>query len=88
VVAKNVAEVVPAATVTDTGTLRAALLLVRATLAPPVGAACVKPTVQVLVEFELKLAGLQVNDETCTRVVRLTFAVAELPLYAAVMVAV
>jgi hypothetical protein len=35
----NVALVLPAATVTDAGTLAAALLLVSDTVAPPVGAA-------------------------------------------------
>jgi hypothetical protein len=39
VVALKVAEVVPAVTVTDAGTVSAALLLVSVTVAPPVGAA-------------------------------------------------
>jgi len=38
VVAVNVPVVAPAATVTDAGTVRVALLFVSVTLAPPVGA--------------------------------------------------
>jgi hypothetical protein len=38
-VARNVAVVAPAATVTDAGTVREALLLASVTLDPPVGAA-------------------------------------------------
>jgi len=39
VVALNVAAVAPATTVTDAGTVRVALVFVRATFVPPVGAA-------------------------------------------------
>ena len=48
VVALNVAEVAAAATVTEAGIVRVTLGLVRVTLAPPVGAALDKVTVQVL----------------------------------------
>jgi hypothetical protein len=41
----NVALVLPAATVTDAGTLAAVLLLVSDTVAPPVGAALLNVTV-------------------------------------------
>jgi len=48
VVAVNVAVVAAAATVTEAGTVKAALLLLSVTLAPPVGAGCVNVTVHVL----------------------------------------
>ena len=47
-VAVNVALVAPEATVTEAGTVSAALLLLRLTAKPALGAAFVKPTVQVL----------------------------------------
>src|ERR1700678_143502 len=59
VVALKVAEVAPAATVTDAGTVSVELVLVRVTVAPPVGAAWVKVTVQVLEELGPRLTGLQ-----------------------------
>ena len=68
------------ATVTDAGTVRVALVLARVTVAPPVGAGCVRVTVQVLEEFDPRLAGLQANDDTSTDATRLTLAVAELLL--------
>lgn len=58
-VAVKVAVVAPEATVTEAGTLTAALLLESDTTAPPVGAACVIVTVQVDVLPELTVAGLQ-----------------------------
>jgi hypothetical protein len=51
VVAENVAVVAAAATVTEAGTVNAALLSDNITLAPPLGAALVKVTVQVLEAF-------------------------------------
>jgi hypothetical protein len=51
VVAENVAVVAAAATVTDAGTVNAALLSDNVTLAPPLGAALVKVTVHVLEAF-------------------------------------
>ena len=60
-VAVNVALVEPAATVTEAGTLAEALLLDRATLAPPTGAAALSVTVQVLVPGVLTEAGLQLR---------------------------
>jgi hypothetical protein len=80
VVALNVAEVAAAATVTDAGTVRVELVFVRVTLAPPVGAAWVKVTVQLLEAFGPKLVGLHDNEDTSTGATRLTVAVAELLL--------
>ena len=79
VVTAKVAVVAAAATVTDAGTAKVALLFVRLTLAPPVGAACVKVTVHVLDEFCPRLEGLHETDDTCTGT-RLTVVFAELPL--------
>ena len=80
VVALNVAVVAPAATVTDAGTLKAVLLLLSVTIAPPVGAACVNVTVHVLEAFCPKLVGLHPSDDITTGATRLTVAFAELPL--------
>ena len=86
VVALKVAVVPAAATVTDAGTVRVALVLVKVTAAPPVGAALVSVTVQVLEAFGPRLVGLQASEETSTETM-LMVALAELLLYAAVMVA-
>ena len=80
VVTVKVADVAAAATVTDAGTVNVALEFARVTLAPPVGAAWVKVTVQVLAELAPILAGLQASDETSTDVARLTVVLAELLL--------
>ena len=87
VVALNVAVVAAAGTVTDAGTLKAVLLLLSDTLAPPVGAGCVRVTVQVLDAFCPRLVGLHTSDDTSTGATRLTVALAELLLYVAVTVA-
>ena len=79
VVALKVAEVAAAATVTDAGTVRVALVLVNVTAAPPVGAAWVRVTVQVLEAFGPRVVGLQASEETRTAT-KLTVAVAELLL--------
>ena len=52
-VAVKLAEVAPAVTVTDEGTVTEAELLARFTVNPPVGAAAVNVTVQVSVPAEL-----------------------------------
>ena len=78
VVALKVADVAAAATVTEAGTVRVELVLVSVTLAPPVGAACVKVTVQVVEEFCPRLVGLQASEETSTGATRLTVVFAEL----------
>jgi len=80
VVALKVAVVAAAATATEAGTVSVALVLVRATAAPPVGAAWVKVTVQVLKAFGPRLVGLQTSDETSTDAVRVMVALADVPL--------
>ena len=80
VVALKVAMVAAAATVTDAGTVKVALVFVSVTLAPPVGAAFVSVTVQVLDEFGPRLAGLHANEDTSTGATRLTVVLTELLL--------
>jgi hypothetical protein len=60
-VAAKLAEVEPAATVTEAGTVSRLLLSVSVTTAPPVGAARFKVTVQVLAVLEVRVVGLQVR---------------------------
>jgi hypothetical protein len=79
VVALKLAQVAAAATVIDAGTVRAELALVRVMVAPPVGAAWAKVTVQALEEFGPRLVGMQTSEETCVDT-RLTVALAELLL--------
>jgi hypothetical protein len=87
VVTRKVAAVAPAATLTEVGVVSIALLLVSETLAPPAGVALFKVTVQVLAELDPRLLGVQASEETSAGATRLTLALAELPLYVAVMVA-
>jgi len=87
VVALNVAVVAAAATVTDAGTVKTALVFVNVTIAPPAGAACVNVTVQVLEAFCPRLVGLHAREDTSTAAARFTVVLAELPLYVAVIVA-
>ena len=63
-VALKVAEMAPAATVTDAGTVTTAVLLLRPTAAPPFGAAWVKVTVQVVVLPEPSVPGVHVTEIT------------------------
>ena len=77
-VALKIAVVAPAVTVTEAGTVRETLLLASATLDPPVGAACVRVTVQVLMALCPRLVGLQATPETKTGASRPTLAVWEL----------
>jgi hypothetical protein len=56
------------------------LVFVSTTIAPPVGAACVRVTVQVLDAFGPRLVGLQVSVDTKIGATRLTVAFAELLL--------
>ena len=86
-VALKVAVVAPAATVTDAGTVSKVLLLASVTLAPPVGAAWLKVTVQVLAALGARLAGLQATPDTSTGASRLMVAVFELLPRVAVTVA-
>jgi hypothetical protein len=62
-VAEKVAEVAPAATVTEAGTVNAALLSDKETTAPPDGAAPVRLTVQVDVPEPVMLLGLQLSPD-------------------------
>jgi hypothetical protein len=80
VVALKVADVAPAATATEVGTVSVELVFMSATLAPPVGAGCVKATVHVVEELGPRLVGPQASDETNTGATRLTVALAELLL--------
>ena len=80
VVTLKFADVAAALTVTDAGTVNVALEFARVTLAPPVGAAWVKVTVQVLEEFAPMPVGLQLRDETSTDAARFTVVLAELLL--------
>jgi hypothetical protein len=80
VVALKVADEAPAATVTDAGTVRVELVLVRVTAAPPVGAALVSVTVQVLEELGPRLVGLQARELTAADATRLIITLAELLL--------
>ena len=79
-VAPKVVVADPAATVAEAGTVSAAALLDKATLAPPTGATCVSVMVQVLEEFCPRLAGLQLSEETNTGAVKVMLAVAEVQL--------
>lgn len=87
-VAVRVAVVAAAATVTDAGTLSAALLLERDTEAPPVGAAFDNVTVQVEVVLVFKLLGVQASELTTAGVgaTRDRVAGCEVLLYVAVTV--
>ena len=89
-VAVKEAVVAAAATVTLVGTVRLALLLVKLTAEPPVGAAPLKVTVQVLVPGPVNEAGLQARALTL-KVTGATSEIAEValaPLAVAVSVAV
>jgi hypothetical protein len=86
-VAPKLAEVAPAASVTAEGTASEVLLLESATLEPPVGAAWVSVTVQVLTALCPRLVGLQITPETRTGAMRLMVAVFELLARVAVTVA-
>ena len=86
-VAVNPAVVEFAATETEVGVVRAELVSEIATVTPPAGAALLSVTVQVLDAFGPRLLGLHASDETSVEAVRLTVALAELPLYVAVTVA-
>jgi len=80
VVALKVTDMAAAATVIDAGTVSVALLSVRVTAAPPVGAGWVRVTMQELEELGPRLVGLQTSDETSTDAVRLTVALADVLL--------
>ena len=85
-VAVKVAEVEPAETATDAGTLRRVLLEERPTLDPPAGAAVDRVTVQVLLPPEPSVAGLHPTEEIVRGAVKLIIAVAALAPRLAVIV--
>src|SRR5664279_4506240 len=78
--------VAAAATVTLAGTVRLALLLVKGTTAPPVGAGPLKLRLQALVPGPVKEDGVQVSPITVTSAFRVIAALALPPLAAAVIV--
>ena len=80
--------VLPAVMLTELGIVRTALLSEMLTVEPPVGAACVSTTVQVLEAFGAKVVGLHAKDDSEADVSRLRLALCELLSYVAVMVAV
>jgi hypothetical protein len=86
VVALKVAEVNPAATVTDAGTVSTVLVFVSATAAPPAGATFVKVTVQGLEAFGPKFAG-QASEDTSTGATKLRLEVGEMLFHVAVTIA-
>lgn len=62
----NEAVAMPAVMVMEAGTVRAALVLLIDTRAPPAGAAPLKVTVQLVEELAARLVELQPNDDTVT----------------------
>jgi len=89
VVAENVAVVAFAAIVTDVGIVRTPVIPpVSVTDAPPLGAAFVAVTVQVVLAFDASVALVHDREETCTGADNDTVAVLEDPLSEAVNVAV
>ena len=78
-VARKVAELALAATVTEAGTLSMELVLDSVTAAPPAGAACDNVTVQVEEAFDPMLPGLHVTDDTRVAATRLMVAFVVLP---------
>ena len=84
-VTTKVAEVEPAATVTEAGVVSSELLSESVTKDPPTGAAAVRVTVQVLIAPEARLVGVQANEDKATVAARFTLAVLETPLMVAVI---
>lgn len=85
--ALNVAEVEPAATVTEIGVVSAALSSDTATVLPPAGAGLVRLTVQVVLPLGPRLVGLQTRVESASGATRLMVTLCEAPLSVAVTVA-
>jgi len=86
-VAVKVAVVAPGVTVTDAGTLKAALLLATATTLPPAGAAWLNVIVQVVEELAFTLAGLQDRPVTTMGATKVKLAVCVVPFKLALTVA-
>jgi hypothetical protein len=80
--------VAPAATVAEAGVVSRALLSDTVTTVPPAGAAFDNVTVQVAVEAEFKLVGLQTSEVSLSDATRLIEEVRETPLREADRVAV
>jgi hypothetical protein len=83
-VARKVVLVEPAGTVAEAGTVRAALLLLNDTTCPPVGAALVWLTVQVLNAPELTVEGEQASADKTAGATRVRLAVCDPPFRVAV----
>ena len=77
VLALKLTDIAAAATVTDAGTVSVALVLVKVTAAPPVGAGWVSVTTHALEALGPRLVGAQTSDETSTDAVSVTVALAE-----------
>ena len=82
----NVADVAPAATVTEAGVVSRELLSDSVTVVPAV-AALLNVTVQVLAALEPRVVGVQASEESVTAAARLMVAVFETPLSVAVTTA-
>jgi hypothetical protein len=80
VVTVKVAVVLPAATVTEAGTVAAVVLLVRATEMPPAGAALLKVTVPMEEAPRATLVGLSDTEESAAAAVMVRAAVLLTPL--------
>jgi hypothetical protein len=80
VVALKAAEVAAATTITDAGTVSAVVEFERETVAPPLGAGCVRVTLHLPEEFDPKVFGLHVSADTRAVATRLMLVVAEVPL--------
>jgi hypothetical protein len=78
-VAVKVALVLPAATVTEDGTVTELLLSDTVTAAPPVGAAAVRVMVQVLEPAPVKVAGLQLTLDKAAGAFAVTLVVLVAP---------
>jgi hypothetical protein len=79
VVALNVADVAAAATVTDAGTVKVALVFVSVTVLPPAGAAWFSVTVQVLVLLGPRVVGLHASVVTTVGATKLMVTCELLP---------
>ena len=77
--ALNVADVAPAATLTEAGVVSNELLTETATLTPPAGAGSRMVTVQVLVVPDVRLVGLHCTDATVTGATTFNIAVCVAP---------
>lgn len=79
-VAVNVPTMAPAATVTEAGTVKFALLLVSVTTSPPAGAVAESVTVQVDVPLLDRIAGVHASELTRAFGTRDNASACELPL--------